>query len=302
MKDYKFTTLHQGYEYFDIEVVNDALIFCTKTGDVFQQADKQDTLLFDINVPIRDIYINGNTIYFSADDGVYTITDNKPASLKKLINLPLAVGVISDAQKNLWISTENGLYLYVESLADAIPFIPHVEFNRSALAIYNDHVFVGSIDGLYTIDIYTVMTDFLPPYLNKKQFSFFWWPALILTVLVLLIISGSYFWLKKKRTQVVLSPPSVQAAPVISLKQIESDIRIKNIMSVEALAELYKTNTVQLNRTFKNFDTTPGKFLKKVKLDMAREMMKEELTIQEVVAKTGYSATYIKKNLESNIS
>jgi transcriptional regulator GlxA family with amidase domain len=43
-----------------------------------------------------------------------------------------------------------------------------------------------------------------------------------------------------------------------------------NIRTVEALAERYKTNAEQLNRIFKNFDTTPGKFMKTVKLDFAK--------------------------------
>jgi transcriptional regulator GlxA family with amidase domain len=69
-------------------------------------------------------------------------------------------------------------------------------------------------------------------------------------------------------------------------------------MTVEALAEHFKTNTVQLNRQFKNFDTTPGKFMKTVKLDLARDLLAQHVPMEEVVQKTGYSAAFIRKELK----
>ena len=71
-------------------------------------------------------------------------------------------------------------------------------------------------------------------------------------------------------------------------------------MTVEGLAEFYKTNTVQLNRQFKAFDTTPGKFMKAVKIEYAREMLNNKVSIEEVVAKTGYSAGFIRSELKKN--
>jgi AraC-like DNA-binding protein len=69
-------------------------------------------------------------------------------------------------------------------------------------------------------------------------------------------------------------------------------------MTVEGLAEFYQTNTVQLNRQFKVFETTPGKFMKTVKLNYARELLKNKVPLEEVVAKVGYSASFIKKELQ----
>ena len=50
-------------------------------------------------------------------------------------------------------------------------------------------------------------------------------------------------------------------------------------------------------RIFKNFDTTPGKFLKKIKLRIAKELLDRGKPIHEVTQKTGYSAHYIKQHL-----
>ncbi|MFN9782624.1 MAG: hypothetical protein ACK54A_05250 [Sphingobacteriales bacterium] len=55
-----------------------------------------------------------------------------------------------------------------------------------------------------------------------------------------------------------------------SLLEMGESIKNFNIRTVEALAERYKTNAEQLNHIFKNFDTTPGKFMKTVKLDFAK--------------------------------
>ena len=55
-----------------------------------------------------------------------------------------------------------------------------------------------------------------------------------------------------------------------SLVEMGESIKNFNIRTVEALAERSKTNAEQLNRIFKNFDTTPGKFMKTVKLDFAK--------------------------------
>ena len=69
-------------------------------------------------------------------------------------------------------------------------------------------------------------------------------------------------------------------------------------MTVENLAEYYQTNTVQLNRQFKTFDTTPGKFMKIVKINYARELLKNKVPMDEVVGKVGYSASFIRKELQ----
>ncbi|HEX5667453.1 MAG TPA: hypothetical protein VFX73_01555, partial [Chitinophagaceae bacterium] len=92
--------------------------------------------------------------------------------------------------------------------------------------------------------------------------------------------------------------PQKETAPALTIDQITEAIRTHNIMTVEGLAEFYQTNTVQLNRQFKTFDTTPGKFMKTVKINYARELLKNRVPMEEVVAKVGYTAGFIKKELK----
>ena len=74
-----------------------------------------------------------------------------------------------------------------------------------------------------------------------------------------------------------------------SLEQIKKDVILYKIVSVEALAEHYKTNAVQLNRQFKHFGTTPGKFLKKVKISWARTLLKQGMELGDIAKTIGYS-------------
>lgn len=111
------------------------------------------------------------------------------------------------------------------------------------------------------------------------------------------IVIGFGFLFRKwriSRREISIRP---KEEALLNLERIAHDISEYNIMTVEALAEFYKTNTVQLNRQFKTFDTTPGKFMKQVKLEQARNLLANGSTMEEVVGKVGYSATYLKKHI-----
>jgi AraC-like DNA-binding protein len=241
-------------------------------------------------------------LYLSSDNGVFTMKGLDPASLKQLTGTPYAVGVIVDALRNTWISTENGLFLQPDKKADLIPFIGDVEFNRYALTFYNDTIFAGSMEGLFEIDTYDVSKNFLTVYYSRQQRlaseernTYLLAAAALVTVVTgLSLLYRAY---RKRMARMVL--PHKDTPPALTLDAIGEAIRTHNIMTVEALAEHYQTNTVQLNRQFKTFDTTPGKFMKAVKLGYARELLAQKTPMEEVVQKTGYSAAFIRKELKN---
>lgn len=294
------TPIHQGYEYNDLEKADNVLLFCTNTGEVFQYDGKDCKLLFDVNSRVRDIYNFRNVIYFSTDKGVYTIQNMQISTLSLLANLPFSVKVVVDVNNNIWIATENGLYILPEKKNTPVPFIPGVEFNRGALTYYNDHIYAGSISGLYVIDIYSVLRDYLPLYLNKKSIvedeqvkqQLF---SLAIIAILLIVCGFASNYSRHHKTAPII--PQQNAPHSLTLAKIEEDIKNHNLMTVEGLAEFYETNPVQLNRLFKTFDTTPGKFMKRVKLKFAEEMLKSGKSMDEVVAMVGYSAIYLKKEL-----
>jgi hypothetical protein len=291
-------TLHDGYEYFDLEVFNNNLIFSTSTGEVLSYNNGFAKQLFDINTRIRDIYPFRELLYFATDLGVYTLKNEDPTTLTRIAELPFSVKVQMDKANNLWVATENGLFVIPDKQIEPIAFVQNVEFNRGALTLYNDTLYAGSIDGLYIIDTYKILKNYIPQFLNKKSiYKFESWRILITTGIALLLMSIAYgiYYFKFKKIGIPL--PNQKEKKVLTLEQIEIDINTNNITSVEALADFYTTNPVQLNRLFKTYDTTPGKFLKKVKLNIALNMLKKGTPMEDVVAQTGYTAHYIKQHL-----
>ncbi len=290
-------TLHDGFEFYDLEVYKGKLISCTATGEAFVYENGNANLLFDLNTRIRDIYPFRDILYFATDQGVYSIKNGDASTLTLLLALPFAVNFKVDRANNSWIATENGLFVLPDKYPNAIPFISNVEFNRGALTIHHDTLYAGSIEGLFIIDTYVALKSFIPQYINKKSISETTSHRVKLSIIISLLLIGIAFSIYKFKAGKVIIPNAQKEKSAITLEQIAIDIHSNNITTVEGLAEFYETNPVQLNRLFKTFDTTPGKFLKKVKLKLAKEMLQKGATMEDVVAQTGYSAHYIKENL-----
>jgi AraC-like DNA-binding protein len=284
-----------------MEIVGDKLLFCTQTGEVFVYDGHNVQQLLKLKTRIRDIYQFKNTTYLSSEEGVYTLQGLDPGTLTHFLKTPFTVMVIVDALRNTWISTENGLYLLPDRKEEPILYIRDVEFNRAALTLYNDTIYAGSISGLYVIDCIHAVKNFLPLYLNKKQTEKAeqrkrW--GIFGTGFFVLLAGLGFTYITYKRRKARLIIPQKETAPALTLENIAEAIRTHNIMTVEGLAEFYQTNTVQLNRQFKTFDTTPGKFMKTVKINYARELLKNKVPMEEVVTKLGYSASFIRKELQ----
>lgn len=297
--NYMLKPVHQGYDYNDLEEADSLLLFCTSTGEVFQYNGQDTKLLVKLPARTRDIYIFRNIWYFASDAGVFTLTNGQPGTLVQLTKTPFCVNVVIDLLNDTWIATENGLFVIPNKSKEVILFIADVEFNRGALKFYEDSIYAGSIEGLYVFYTYTVAKNFLPQYINKKNLdeSALQKKQLLFILAIIAIILGFGFLYRKWRaSRRVIAMPQKEET-VLSADRIAQDIRQNNIMTVEGLADFYKTNTVQLNRQFKIFDTTPGKFMKDVKLEQARTLLLSGRTMEEVVDKVGYSAAYLKKHI-----
>jgi AraC-like DNA-binding protein len=295
--------IHQGFEYFDLEVFAGRLLFCTQTGEVFSSNGRETSTVLKLRSRIRDLFVFRNTVYVSSDEGVFTFNGKDSASVRQISSTPFAVMTIVDEQRNTWIATENGLYVLPDQKKELIPFIPDVEFNRAALIQYNDTIYAGSISGLYFFTSYNVRKNFLPMFFNKKteddsrrRIRLILW---ILAATALLMAATGGFWWARRRRQATLVIHQKEPTKTFSLDQVAEAIRSQGIMTVEALAEHYQTNTVQLNRQFKAFGTTPGRFMKQVKLEYARELLQQQVPIEEIALKVGYSPLFIRKELQS---
>jgi AraC-like DNA-binding protein len=299
---YNLYPIHKGFDYSDLENFDSLLYFSTYEGILFSFDGSEVRKIAEVGARIRELFAGDNWLYLAADNGVFKIQSHPGSKLTKIFRKPFCVDIEQDRFKNLWIATENGLFIIPNSAGKAVPIVTDVEFNRYAMTYYNDQVYAGSINGLYFFDIYTIEKSFLPVYYQKvaDQTTLFWKNFIIkfiLIVLPILFVSG---WLirrvfLKRKIAVQQKPESY------NLEQIKRDVILYKIVSVEALAEHYKTNPVQLNRQFKHFGTTPGKFLKKVKISWAKTLLRQGMELGDIAKTIGYSIRLLKKELHKEL-
>lgn len=290
-------TVALNHEFTDLESVQDSLLFSTSEGKLFSYHQGVVREVLNIKERIRDIFPVKEGYYLAALNGVHFFSYEEK-KITETIDVQRAASVVKDNEQNLWIASDAGLYIVPLEHKIIIPFVENVEFNRGALTYFEDTIFAGSIQGLYVIDAYTVSKRTVPGAIQKvrveqRRFTF---GGILLFILVsgLAWLAASYF---RKRRRIAIHVEQ-KTRKLVSLQEIKKEITTHNIQTVDGLAEHLHTNTVQLNRMFKSFNTTPGKFLKKVKLDLARQMLREGKPMQDVTVATGYSAQLIKTELK----
>ena len=290
------TPIHDGFEYDALTIFRGKLYFGTVSGEIFAH-DDETVLVADLDTRIMDLYPVEDTLFISTDIGLFILRgeDRSPPVLFE--PLAFCVGTLMDRNQTLWISTENGLYCRARGFNKTIPVIPNTEFNRDALAVLENALFAGSIDGLFAIDIDEVQRQLIPKWRHEKRIESAARQRLLGLVLAGAMVFLSGYLLYRRKYRKVTIPSKEKEGPTLTLAAIEADILAHRLATVESMADHYKTNTVQLNRIFKTFDTTPGKFLKAVKIRQAEALLRDGVPMEEVVARVGYSAQYIRKNI-----
>lgn len=296
--------IHKGFEYSDLEVFDSLLVFSTYEGKLFSYNGSEVNEIASLNSRIREIFIGDSWIYLAADNGAFKIQVENPKELIRILDQSHCVDIEQDRFKNLWVASENGLFIIPKSNQKPVPLVSDVEFNRYAMSHYEDKIYAGSISGLYEFDIYTIERGFLPIYFQMvdDQKSIMWKKILlgIFFIGIPAMIIG--LWLFKRiriKNKIEFRPKS--DSNKMGLEQIKIDIVEHKLISVDALAQHYHTNTVQLNRQFRQLGTTPGKFLKKVKISWARALLKNGMDIEEVSKTVGYSPKFLTTELNQSI-
>lgn len=218
------------------------------------------------------------------------------SAITKIASTQNSVMTQLDDFNNLWISTENGLYVLKADFPEPIPIIPNVEFNREALLLTDQILYVGAVDGLYSLNTYEITKSFIPEAISnlnipasRQDISSLW-----IVIASVLIIFGAGYWIYRIRTH---QEESSESSPKkdLDLKDLEEKILSEKILTVEALAAFMGTNTVQLNRNSKKMGTTPGKFLKNSKLHLAEDLLKSGKPVEEVANQVGYSPKFLRQ-------
>ena len=289
---------HSGNEYLDIEVADGSLWFSTFEGKVYKYTPDTVIQLYDFEVPVSDIYKWNEWVYYSTDEGLYRTNIDSRQTPELIFDHDNVVAVQMDVQANLWISTEFGLYMRPRNSEEIVPVIPGVEFNREAILFANDTLYAGSVSGLYQVNIYSVMQEYLPVYLqqirtskNKSAFNRILLP--VLTVVLTAILAFTLIRMRKRKSGI----KRIIHFNEMNIEQFKVELLQNRILSVKEMADYYETNPVQLNRVFLKWGISPGRFLRMVRLEIAGEMIRNKESLEAIVKRTGFSASYIKKNV-----
>ncbi|GAB2487671.1 helix-turn-helix domain-containing protein [Algoriphagus taiwanensis] len=299
-EEFTLHPIHQGDEYLDMEIVGDqGILISTISGTCLLWDGEKIYPIAQIPSRIRDIYVAGQQVFLASDLGVYVLDELKQETISLEYSIPYSVALQIDGLGNLWIASENGLYVVDEEFGkDPFLVIPQVEFNRDAIFLKEEILYAGAVDGLYQVNTYEIKKEFIPgiaatlTILDFRSKNAFWalLGGIFILGMVTLVLWRKYYGQKETGTLIPLKNE-------LTLEDFRLAILENNLSTVDSIAEKFDTNTVQLNRIFKNFDTTPGKYLKKIKLELASKLLSEGMDIEEISKKTGYSTAFIKKEL-----
>jgi len=295
--DFQLTPIHQGLDYLDIESSDEGILFSTGDGLCIQWNGLELDTLAKIQSRIRDIYVVEGKIFLASDKGVLNIDKKNPDRLNVIFEHDHCVALQADDFSNLWISAEDNLFVLPSTYREPIKVIPNVEFNREAILLHNGILYAGAVDGLYIINTYEFEKSYLPNLLSKLDTSFdqsfFIWITIVTLLIALSVWLGWKYYRKKNFVFTETLPRNE-----LSIADIEAQVIANKLFTVEVLAAHMQTNTVQLNRIFKKFNTTPGRFLKAVKIRHAKTLLQSGVLLDDVAVQVGYSPKLLKQELK----
>ena len=246
---------------------------------------------------VMDGATNGLNQYILCPSGLYS--HNRAEPLKKLIGLNKAHTLLVNRDGEFVIGTDVGLMHYDIQRGKLSTLIKGVEFNRRALALLDNRIHAGSINGMYIIDnlrlkelirqndVSTAESPLLPVY------------ALILISGLLLATLGFavlYFRTRRKYEDIRDEPKATaetEAKPRLTREDIENFIHsdLANA-SLKSIKERFQTNNVQI---YKLLDPEkPGGFIQRLRMEIVQEMRAKGATAKDIAQKTGLSESYVR--------
>lgn len=251
--------------------------------------------------------VNSKIIDFDIiNDKIYLATEHEFLILKKsdfsiLIRVKTNKRIYEIATNNEFtlILTNDGLdILHKNKLYNIIPL---VEFNNRAVLINNSMAYLGSINGLITLDL-NYLKNHLIPELNYTEIKNLEIQNsnnnIIYMYLIFIICLGIIFYLRKRRGN--NTEYQNQEKKLFDLENIKLLFFQEKVKNVNEIASYYNISRVTLNKKFKEFNITPIEFTKKIKTDLVLNYyFKEKLSKDQIAQKSGYSKVMISKIIKN---
>lgn len=283
-------------EFFDMKWIKDRSYLSNSDGTlhIYEKGKSFKKVL--IGSPIYDINfsINQQEAFLSTKSGIYklNLSDLKVTFLYPLFETFQTMFVDS----KLIATTSHGLFMEHNNKLREI--VPRTEFNKYGLTVFQGLIYAGSVEGLFVIDKSLLLKDLTNSFkvieFSDRKIKNIWLISFLVFLLLVLIIV--LIVQDRKSKQKIVS--STKKAIVINPDNIRKIVTEQpQLISVELIADYFETSTVQLNRILKRYNTSGLVLLKSIKLDIVKEMIAQEKSLEEISKRVGYSINYIKRNL-----
>ena len=204
--------------------------------------------------------------------------------------------LLSITDKELLIGTNFGLYHYNLDTKKKNILIKGVEFNRYALAMINNSIYAGSINGLYIIakdQVNKIIQDGIVNLQNRTDNRNVYY-LMTLSLLVILTLITVLFLLKKKLNTAVKYNNTESLKNTLNKFVIETYINEHiSTVSIKQINEHFDINLRKLYAL--TYPEKPGTIISNMRLQLLQEMRSKDATIQEIAKATGLSISYIRK-------
>lgn len=278
------------------EAKGDRYIIATYGKGLLERKGKQITPL---NLPLfkyNQILFHSGTYYLATDKGLliwdgsaqYKLIDQDDGLSSSMI-----YAILVDDFNNLWVSTDVGLNRINLQTGAINQYLKNIEFNKRSFLKNGEDLYFGSIKGLYRFQ----PGDFLGDDERKPQSArHLWWYLLIFLITFLSI---SVYWRRRNKVQQKKKEAQLyELEKQLFLSKVEGFIfKGGNQITVYHIAAYLEVSERQLYRIFEQYEITPGKFIKDIKLRKAHYLIENKKMdcLKKVAEEVGYSESYFRK-------
>ena len=237
---------------------------------------------------ILSVFSNSASVFYVlTSSGLYYYNLSLSSDYKELISNIDGHHTIGYFKDFIFLTSDNGLSIYsVKDNRLANQTIKD-EFNRKAKFISEDTLYLGSVNGLYSLDYNTVNNLYLnnvKPY-PKKGLP--WYLYLLMLALTIILILG--VWIYRIGTSKEITHPTLTEKNV--LKFIKKNL---NTVSIESICLEFAVNQNEIYKTLKH-GKRPGEIIREERIKLVREMRKRNKSEEDISLATGFSISYLKK-------
>jgi AraC-like DNA-binding protein len=200
----------------------------------------------------------------------------------------------------LWVSTFSGLNRIQPTTGKITQYLRNIEFNYLSVFQSDSLIYMGSMHGVYAFNPKHFIGDEIEPaprWSIKKILLLSGLGMIILFSIAVYFVNRYY-----RRMANARSLKLKETEKKLFLLQIEQVVfRTDIAITVSNLADTLEMSERTLYRSFREYDLTPGAYLKELKLKKAMYLLNGDQgkhSLKEIAQKVGYTEQYLNRLLK----